>query len=112
MKNQEIFKRQINGKLPVLVDFYTNQDVTSRTMHTLLKIVAYRLEGAIKVISVNMDTNNNQEIIEQYLQDRVPIFILFQGGEIKWQAAGFFTSRKLVKVLTKFISSESTLKLE
>lgn len=112
MSNQELFDRRINGKLPVLVDFYTNQDATSRTMHTLLKIVAYRLEGEIKVISVNIDTNNNQEIVEQYLQERIPVFILFQGGEIKWQAAGFFTSRKLVEVIERFISPESRLKLE
>ncbi|MFK7980400.1 MAG: hypothetical protein AB8G86_10490 [Saprospiraceae bacterium] len=49
-----------------MVDLYTSQDATSRMMNTLLKIVAYRLEGKAKMICVDINANNNQEIINLY----------------------------------------------
>ncbi|MFK7983017.1 MAG: thioredoxin family protein [Saprospiraceae bacterium] len=99
MTNQELFDKRINGKLPVLVDFYTSQDATSRMMNTLLKIVVYRLEGKIKMIRVDINANNNQEIINQHLQQKMSTFSLFYQGELQWQGTGFFTSRRLIDII-------------
>ncbi len=99
MNNLDLFARRINGKLPVLVDFYDNQDGTCRTMHTLLKIVAYRLEGKVNFISLDINASSNRKIIHQHLQKKAPIITLFYQGEIKWQASGLITSRRLIDII-------------
>lgn len=99
MINQELFDRKINGNLPVLANFYDDQDAMYRTMHTLLKIVEYHLEGKIKIAHIDINNNNNRTIVDLYLQKQVPTFVLFWKGKIKWSKTGFLTSRRLTKIL-------------
>lgn len=104
MTNQKLFDRKINGNLPVLVNFYDDQDAMYKTMRTLLKIVAYHLEGKLKIAHVDINNNNNQVIIDLYLQKRTPIFLLFWQGKIKWSETGFLSSRSLIKMLKAQLS--------
>lgn len=99
MNNQELFDRRINGTVPVLVDFYTSEDATSRMMKTLLKIVAYRLDGQVKMMHIDINAKNNQELIKLHLQQNLPTFSLFYQGELRWQGTGFFTSRRLINII-------------
>lgn len=99
MSNLEIFNRRILSEKMTLVDFFSKKNVSSRTMQAVLKIVAYRLEKQIRIMSIDIDVRTNQEIINQYLPQKKPVFMLFQNGLIKWQDSGTFTSRKMVKII-------------
>jgi len=109
MSNLEIFEKRINGKLPVLVDFYNKGVASCRTMQTILKIVTYRLEGKVLILSVDLDIQVNQDILHHYLPQVTPTFILFQEGKIRWKASGLFTSRQLVAIIEQVIQSSAVL---
>jgi len=105
MSNLEIFNSRILSEKLTLVDFFSKKNVSSRTMHAILKIVSYRLENQIRIMSIDIDVRTNQEIINQYLPKKKPVFMLFQNGLIKWQDSGTFTSRKMVKIIDEQLTN-------
>jgi thioredoxin 1 len=51
------FKDLINSETPVLVDFFTEWCGPCKTMSPILKDVAQKLEGKVKIIKVDIDKN-------------------------------------------------------
>ena len=108
MSNLEIFNRRILSEKLTLVDFFSKKHVSSRTMQAILKIVAYRLEKQIRIMSIDIDVRTNQEIVNQYLIKKRPVFMLFQNGLIKWQDSGTFSSRKMIKIIDEQLSNSDS----
>jgi len=105
MSDLEIFNKRICREKLTLVNFFSKQNVSSRTMQTILKIVAYRVEKQIRIMSIDIDMKVNQEIVNQHLSQKRPVFILFQKGVIKWQDSGIFTSQEIINIINEQLSN-------
>lgn len=108
MSNQKIFERQVNGKFPILVDFFDRENKNCRTMQAILKIVACRLEQKIRIQRIDIYNRNDRAIVQQYLQIPSPTLMLFQNGQVRWKASdSFFSSRQLVAIIEKILEWDS-----
>ena len=52
------FGELINSDLPILLDFYTDWNETSSSMHPVLRDVAAAIGDKGKVVKINVDKNN------------------------------------------------------
>ena len=64
---------------PVLVDFYADWCGPCKMMAPLVKELAERYDGKIKVGKLNVDENPDTSV--QYRVMSIPTFIAFKGGE-------------------------------
>ncbi len=88
--------------MPVLVDFYADWCGPCKTMNPIVQQVASEFAGKLKVLKVNVDTN--QAAAAQYKVQGVPTFILFHKGQIVWKRAGAVPGHMLSQVIRQHVS--------
>lgn len=91
------FKDLINSETPVLVDFYAEWCGPCKTMSPILKDVAQKLDGKVRVIKVDID--KNPQAANAYNVKGVPTFILFKKGESKWRQSGAMPAHVLEQAI-------------
>ena len=71
----------IDVEVPVLLEFFTEWDERSTTMHPVLKDVAAALGDKAKVIKIDVEKNNElarvKHILGGYIQIEIPRIVLF-----------------------------------
>lgn len=98
------FNELINDpEMPVLVDFYADWCGPCKTMNPVIQQVAGEFSGKLKVLKVNVDTN--QAAASQYRVQGVPTFILFSQGKQVWRQSGALPAHQLAQVIKQNISS-------
>ncbi|GHA54081.1 thioredoxin [Pontibacter akesuensis] len=90
-----------NPDMPVLVDFYADWCGPCKAMSPVVQQVASEFNGKVKVIKVNIDTN--QAAASQYRVQGVPTFILFNKGQQVWRQSGAMPAQHLTKVIQQFV---------
>jgi thioredoxin 1 len=93
------FSTLINSETPVLVDFSAVWCGPCKTMEPVLKEVASKVEGKVRIIKVDID--KNPHAAELYHVQAVPTMILFRKGEIKWRQSGVMQAGPLTSILLK-----------
>ena len=90
----------INVEVPVLLEFFTEWDETSKTMHPVVKDVAAALGDKAKIIKIDVEKNN--ELADALRIKGVPTFIIYKSGEMKWRQRGEESANTLINRVKKF----------
>ena len=90
----------INVKVPVLLEFFTEWDETSKIMHPVVKDVAAALGDKAKIIKIDVEKNN--KLADALRIKGVPTFIIYKSGEMKWRQRGEESANTLINRVKKF----------
>ena len=91
----------INVEVPVLLEFFTEWDETSKIMHPVVKDVAAALGDKAKIIKIDVEKNN--ELADALRIKGVPTFIIYKSGEMKWRQRGEESANTLINRVKKFL---------
>ena len=72
-------KEVLQSELPVLVDFYADWCGPCKMMAPLVKEIAEKYEGKIRVGKLNID--ENMDTAQKYRVMSIPTFIVYKNGE-------------------------------
>tara|TARA_B100000965_G_C19447396_1_gene693641 strand:- start:646 stop:942 length:297 start_codon:yes stop_codon:yes gene_type:complete len=95
------FGELIGLDIPVLLDFYSDDNDSSNTMHPVLRDVAAKIGDKGKIIKINVDKNN--ELTEALRIKILPTLIIYKGGEMVWRQSGEQDANTLINLIEDFI---------
>lgn len=96
------FKAEVlDAALPVLVDFWAPWCVPCLAVAPILEELAKEYSDRLKVVKVNVDTNNKTAAIYQIRG--IPTMILFRNGEIQEQIVGGVLKPDLQEFLDRLL---------
>ena len=85
--------------MPTLVDFTATWCGPCQMLAPILKTVAGKMEGKVRILKVDID--KNPAVATRYQIQSVPTLLLFKKGEIIWRQSGVLPEYQLVDVLLK-----------
>ena len=88
------FGELINAHVPVLIDFYTEWNESSVSMHPVIRDVAAALGDKAKVIKIDVD--KNQAVAAKFHVRGVPMLILFKNGKELWKQSGVMSKNDII----------------
>ena len=77
------FGELINSQVPVLIDFYTEWNEPSVSMHPVIRDVAAALGDRAKVIKIDVD--KNQELADALRIKGLPTLMIYKDGQMVWR---------------------------
>lgn len=95
------FGELIDIKIPVLLDFYTEQDNCAKSMSLVLKDVAATLGDKVKIIKIDID--KNQELGKALHVKNLPTLIVYKNGEMKWRQSGEQDTNTLINIIQEHL---------
>ncbi len=95
------FGELIDSELPILLDFYTEWNESSTSMHPVLKDVAAAIGDKAKVIKINVDKNN--ELAQALRIKGLPTLMIYKSGEMVWRQSGEQDANTLINLINEFI---------
>ncbi|WP_298341471.1 thioredoxin family protein [uncultured Algibacter sp.] len=95
------FGELIDVEIPVLLDFYTELNTQSESMHLVLRDVAAALGDKAKVIKI--DVEKNQELAEALRVKTLPTLIIYKDGEMKWRQSGEQNANTLIDIIQEYM---------
>ncbi|QIJ89229.1 Redox-inactive protein similar to thioredoxin [Mesoflavibacter sp. HG96] len=95
------FGELIDVDVPVLLDFFTEWNETSKSMHPVLRDVAAALGNKAKVIKIDVD--KNKALSEALRVKTLPTFIIYKNGEMKWRQTGQHDANALINIVQQYI---------
>ena len=95
------FGELIDSELPILLDFYTDWNESSTSMHPVLKDVAAAIGDKGKVIKINVDKNN--ELAQALRINGLPTLMIYKSGEMVWRQSGEHDANTLINLINEFI---------
>ena len=95
------FGELIDVEIPVLLEFYTDWNDQSTTMHLVLRDVAAALGDKAKVIKI--DVEKNEELAEALRVKTLPTLIIYKDGEMKWRQSGELDANTLIGIIQEYI---------
>ncbi len=96
------FGELIDLGIPVLLDFYTEWNEHSVSMHPVLRDVAAAVGDKGKVIKIDVDKNN--ELAEALRIKTLPTLIIYKNGEMKWRQSGEQDANTLIGIMQEYAS--------
>tara|TARA_Y100001935_G_scaffold135538_1_gene112150 strand:- start:32 stop:328 length:297 start_codon:yes stop_codon:yes gene_type:complete len=94
------FGEIIDSDMPVLLDFYTEWNESSTSMHPVLKDVAAAIGDKGKVIKINVDKNN--ELAQALRIKGLPTLMIYKSGEMVWRQSGEQDANTLINLINEF----------
>ena len=92
----------IDLEVPILLDFYTDDNHSSSNMHPVLRDVAAAIGDKGKVIKINVDKNN--ELAEALRVKTLPTLMIYKSGEMVWRQSGEQDASTLISIIKDFIN--------
>lgn len=94
------FGELIDLHIPILLEFFTEWDETSKAMHPVLKDVAAALGDKGKVIKINVD--KNPELADALRVKSLPTLMIYKAGEMKWRQSGDQDANTLIGLMEEY----------
>ncbi|WP_027137797.1 thioredoxin family protein [Gaetbulibacter saemankumensis] len=94
------FGELIDVEIPVLLNFFTEWNEQSTSMHAVLRDVAAALGDKAKVIKI--DVEKNGELAEALRVKSLPTLIVYKGGEMKWRQSGEQDANTLIGIVQQY----------
>jgi thioredoxin 1 len=79
----------LKSELPVLVDFWAPWCGPCQMMAPVLEELAQEFEGKLKIVKVDTDQPDNQEVAIEYMIQSIPNLKLFKGGKVIKDFVGY-----------------------
>jgi len=95
------FGELIETSVPVLLDFYTDEDNACVAMHPVLRDVAAALGDKARVIKI--DINKNAELSEALRVKGLPTLMIYKDGEMKWRQSGAQDATTIIGIVNEYI---------
>mgnify|MGYP001815872199 CR=1 FL=1 len=89
------FKKIIDSKTPVLVDFFAEWCGPCKMLAPILEQVKHELGEGVKVIKIDVD--KNQRLANKYKVRGVPTMLLFKDGKQVWRQSGVLQKNDIIK---------------
>jgi thioredoxin 1 len=100
--NEENFETEVNqSKLPVLIDFGAVWCGPCKMLDPIVEELAEELEGRVKVVHIDVDTNQNLTI--KYNVMGVPTLLLLKDGEPKERMTGYKPKNKILNLFMPYL---------
>ena len=96
------FGELIGLDIPVLLDFYTEDNHSSSVMHPVLRDVAAAIGDKGKVIKINVEKNN--ELAEALRVKILPTLMIYKGGDMVWRQSGEQDAKTIISIIKDFIN--------
>ena len=91
------FGELINTQLPVLIDFYTEWNEPSVSMHPVIRDVAAALGDKAKVIKIDID--KNQELADALRIKGLPTLMIYKQGQMVWRQSGELDANTIISLV-------------
>ena len=91
----------VGSDIPILLDFYNDDNQISTVMHPILRDVAAAVGDKGKVIKINVDKNN--ELAEALRIKMLPTLMIYKSGEMVWRQSGEQDADTLINLIKEFI---------
>ena len=91
----------IDVDVPVLFDFFSEQDDSSAAMHEVLRDVASALGNKAKVIKI--DVNKNKGLSQALRIKSLPTLIIYKFGDMKWRQSGKSDATTIISILEEYM---------
>lgn len=88
------FGELINAPIPVLIDFYTEWNEQSISMHPVIRDVAAALGDKAKVIKIDVD--KNQELADALRIKGLPTLMIYKEGQMIWRQSGELDANTII----------------
>ncbi len=95
------FGELIDSEIPILLDFYTDWNESSTSMHPVLKDVAAAIGDKGKIIKINIDKNN--ELAQALRIKGLPTLMIYKSGDMVWRQSGEQDADTLINLMNEFI---------
>lgn len=95
------FGELINAEIPVLIDFYTEWNEQSVSMHEIIRDVAAALGDKAKVIKIDVD--KNQELADALRIKGVPTLMIYKSGQMVWRQSGELDANSIINLVQEQI---------
>jgi thioredoxin 1 len=91
------FGELINTQVPVLIDFYTEWNESSISMHPVIRDVAAALGDKAKVIKIDVD--KNQALADALRIKGLPTLMIYKQGQVIWRQSGELDANTLINIV-------------
>ena len=91
------FGELINTQLPELIDFYTEWNEPSVSMHPVIRDVAAALGDKAKVIKIDVD--KNQELADALRIKGLPTLMIYKQGQMVWRQSGELDANTIISLV-------------
>ena len=95
------FGELIAGSVPVLLDFYTDWNESSESMHPTLRDVAAALGDKARVIKI--DADKNKKLAKALKVKGLPTLMIYKKGEMVWRQSGEQDANTLIGLLQEYV---------
>ena len=95
------FGELIDLDIPVILDFYTEWNEPSSSMHPVLRDVAAALGDKAKVIKIDVD--KNKELADALRVKGLPTLMIYKKGEMVWRQSGEQDANTLIGLLQEYV---------
>ncbi len=95
------FGELIEARIPVLLNFYTEENSVCKAMNTVLKDVAASLGEHAKVVKI--DVEKNKELSEALRVKEIPTLMIYKNGEMKWRQSGDQDAKTLIGLIREYL---------
>lgn len=95
------FGELINAHVPVLIDFYTEWNDSSISMHPVIRDVAAALGDKAKVIKIDID--KNKELADALRIKGLPTLMIYKEGQMIWRQSGELDANTIIALVQNHV---------